>query len=476
MAITNKTTSFDKFHPVYNPVVYAFESTNINKPGFRYVVEVFLKGTSDLIYEGRIAPRPGDGIGYIDLSKILSNYVKGQVKLTNVNSYLLSDSFINYDVKIGEEYQEVWYFNDTEYGASGYTNLVQSPQTAPHSYSIGDQILIKCNNPNLFPNINGLLNVTQVVNNYKIRVNVNFMTTSANPGNITFADGRKTVTRGILIMLDRVAYNAAFSFNDWYSYNYQDYNLIGNFNGRQMLSNIPEGYTVYESQDVFVNYSANDGSASFLTFKNSNGDVFQKSINNNNWLLQVACGPNNQGYLNTISGTPGLIKPNTTYYDVYIQNSNGSASTKKIRINIDRRCKIDNYEILFEDRKGSYSSYSFPLRSKETGTVKRETYNQQTGDIEGSKWRYSLSEGGDINYNITIDKKYKLLTNWMTNGMNVYFEELITSPNTYVKINGGEYIRCVIQDSTFEIQSKNYKKLIQRSVTIKLSNQNTINI
>lgn len=63
----------------------------------------------------------------------------------------------------------------------------------------------------------------------------------------------------------------------------------------------------------------------------------------------------------------------------------------------------------------------------------------------------------------------------MTNEMNQYFVELLTSPVTYVKINN-VYYSCVITDTNYEIQSSKYKKLIKRTIKIKLSNEPIVNI
>jgi hypothetical protein len=50
----------------------------------------------------------------------------------------------------------------------------------------------------------------------------------------------------------------------------------------------------------------------------------------------------------------------------------------------------------------------------------------------------------------------------------------MTSPETYIKING-RYFACVINETSFEVARQKNKNLIMRSVSVTLSNQDSIN-
>jgi hypothetical protein len=76
--------------------------------------------------------------------------------------------------------------------------------------------------------------------------------------------------------------------------------------------------------------------------------------------------------------------------------------------------------------------------------------------------------------NTKVDKTIELNTNYMSEAMAIYFEELITSPQTYLKVNG-QYFACLVQDNSFEVFKQKNKNLIKQKLTIKLANQNAIN-
>jgi hypothetical protein len=97
------------------------------------------------------------------------------------------------------------------------------------------------------------------------------------------------------------------------------------------------------------------------------------------------------------------------------------------------------------------------------------------GFVSGQMWNYRTTEFGQTAYSIQLDKTFELNTDWMTEEMNVYFEQLLTSPITFVRF-GDDYISCQVTDSSFEVNRRRNKNLIRKTITIKLANQNTINV
>ena len=125
---------------------------------------------------------------------------------------------------------------------------------------------------------------------------------------------------------------------------------------------------------------------------------------------------------------------------------------------------------------GSFNSFAFQLRAYEKGTAKRDVYNKYiVGDISSDIWRYESYDVGSKVINPTVEKTIDLNTNWMNEEMNVYFEELITSPVTYLKDTDGLYYACLITDTSFEISRQKNKNLFKKSITIKYANDNVIN-
>ena len=97
-----------------------------------------------------------------------------------------------------------------------------------------------------------------------------------------------------------------------------------------------------------------------------------------------------------------------------------------------------------------------------------------------------------------MTKTIDLNTNWMSENEGIYFQQLVTSPQTYVKNvvyhitedgvplydedgcilhvpESTEYISCNVLNTNFDIQRQRNKNLIKQSVQIRLSNNDIIN-
>jgi hypothetical protein len=97
-----------------------------------------------------------------------------------------------------------------------------------------------------------------------------------------------------------------------------------------------------------------------------------------------------------------------------------------------------------------------------------------TGFTDSGMWTYGTDEKGTRVINPTVTKTIQLNTNWLTIEMDNYFQELMTSSETYIKIDN-VYYACVINETTFEVARQKNKNLIKRSVSVTLSNQDSIN-
>jgi hypothetical protein len=130
---------------------------------------------------------------------------------------------------------------------------------------------------------------------------------------------------------------------------------------------------------------------------------------------------------------------------------------------------------VFKDRLGSWGSFAFQLRAYERGEVTNETYNRDvTGTVSATKWTYPTTDRGTVVINPQEMRTLELNTNYMNEDMAAYFNELISSPQTFIKI-GSAYYACTIQDKAFEVSKSKNSNLIRKSITVKLANQNPIN-
>ena len=472
MAIT-KIASPATFAPAYNPLKFIYDGTNKNISGYRYIFDVYPAGSSTLLSRYKVFPQYSTGYGEIDISKLISSMVSFDVPFLNTVSYNIPNSRYAYDVKIGEEYITTY-----AYTASLVNNGGNVEITTTHTFVAGDQVTIaQADGGVANPNLEGFFTVLSVVGTASFTVNSLWanVTNATINGDAFYSDNRKTTTLAVATSTSNQVFNGALSFQDYTSYLPSAYLLSANTD--YLLTNLPQtGFWATTEQDLFVNFGNNSVTTGFIYFENSNGDIFKRSISIAQTISGVPCGPDNTGSLTLVSGTATLIKPTTTYYKFWYTNSGGTQHSVKYTVNIDTRCAIEDYSLLFMDRMGSFGSFAFQLRAYEKGTVSKQSFNKDvTGVVTAQIWGYLGSEYGQSVYSSTVAKTLELNTNWMTVEMAEYFEELISSPVVYLKV-GRFYQAVTVIDSSFEVEKQRNKKLIKKTVTVAYANQNTVNI
>lgn len=467
MAITLIAEPQD-FTPAYNPCKFIYNSTNKNNEGFRYIFDIYESGTANKIAEYRVLPTYGTGYGEIDLSKLLGAKVSLDFFPANYSEADTTKSRYKYDVKIGEEYI-VTYTYTASLANDGGNVLITFGGT--HTFVVGDQVVVDAGTNTL---INGLWTVLSTgTNDITISALYSNVTDPTQNGTVTYADKRKTVTRDVTTTLNKWVFNGALSWSQFPSYLSTDY-LLDDPSALFLTSFPLIGMTITRQQEVWFNGFTN-GVSGKMIFTNSNGDVFKYDVANTGITTQLmVAGPSLS--LSVLSGTLPLIKPDTTYYDVYFIDASVPTDSATYTFTIDQRCAINPFHLVFLDRMGSWGSFAFQLRYTENGSVTKQAFNKDVqGQVVSSQWTYDTSEAGLTTYASTVEKMYTLNTNWISEQMAVYFQELISSPSVYFW-NGREYFACQVMDTTFEVEKKRNKNLFKKTVTIKLANQDKVNI
>jgi hypothetical protein len=473
--------------PAYNPIKFIYDSSNNNLQGFKYIFDIYESGTANKIAEYRVMPTYGTGYGEVDLSKLLQAQVSYDLNLTNTTVYDAINSHYQYDVKVGEEYLTTTTWSSVLVNSGGNVRI-----NVVNTFVAGDQINITQNPPGATanPNLEGLFTVLSVGVGFLVVSSPWATVTAAGLGGaITFADGRKTVTRDIITALNKFVFNGAIRWVEWPAYDYNDY-MLNSFQDK-LLTNLPNNnFYATLSQDLWLNAVANGSPTppDSLYFVTSDGDVFEKNVTAVDHVSGISMGPNNYGVLSVVSGALPMIKPTTEWYNVtYLRN--GLQSSRRYYVNLDRRVRTVEHSILFLDRMGSWGSFAFTGRAYTTGEVTREQFNKDIpGYVETAgidRWLYQTTETGMTNTYIATDTTISLNTDWMNQDMALYFTELISSPNTYIKISNydadcelpesEQYVSCTIVTSSFEEFKQRNKNLIKQSIVVKLANNNIVN-
>lgn len=154
-------------------------------------------------------------------------------------------------------------------------------------------------------------------------------------------------------------------------------------------------------------------------------------------------------------------------------NLDDTQISKKYRINVYQRCERSDIEILFEDRMGGFSSFAFDAMYQTSVNVTKEQYNQPI-QMDGSTYDPTNIQGLTT-ISIDFDKQFTLRTKTIINRLqDLYFEELLTSANTFIKLNG-EYQRVDIVTSSDSFRPVQQRGLRRRELVVKLANKDIIN-
>lgn len=485
--------------PAYNPVKWIVDSNIKNYDGFRYVFKI-KDSLSNIIAEYRVLPTYGTGYGEQDISKLLSNYVSFDLDTTSTTSYAATNSSFIYKIETGEEYTSQVSYTNTLVNSSGNVRI-----NVTNSFVAGDRINIKqVDGGAANPYMEGLFTVLSATGSYIVINSLwSLVTNSAIDGTIIYADNRKTYVSGT--EYTKAVVNAALRWLDFPTWDWNDFILISST--RRWLTNQPTTFYSTLGQDIYLNMINPPAVTDYVIFKNSNGEYFYKNVTGGSSLYQIPVGANNYGVLTPIgAATLPMIKTDTTYYEVYSSPQNSgvpSQSSLKYKINLDTRVQISEYHCLFLDRMGSFSSFAFQLKNYERIEISRDEYNKDVAGFINTlpavdQWSYLTREDGFKTFNTNVKKTIDLNTNWMTEEMNRYFEELVTSPQVYLKLasytntenwlypedEGGcplripestEYQPVIVTNTNLEIFQQRNKNLIKHSITVRLANQDNIN-
>lgn len=483
--------------PAYNDQIFTMISNEQNQPNYRFVLQVWNEEQNTLLRTFKVPLRPQGDYGEINLSSWLQSQVTydyGKQAFWNGVMTTTSSAFPYY-VQLGEEFSVQWAYDDYGYTVDTFTpngifeGFIRLNSTNTHFFNVGDQINItQTDGGVLFPEIEGLHNVVYVISSTSIIIDLSYWDlTSPGPtmgGNVTFSNN-VLYESGTLTTSDvHCVFNGTTNWEDWINW-YSPYYSICN-NPQTLLTTIPRNnFYMRPTQTFYVDYAYADttgctGTYDKIIFTNSNGDeLYSDDINDDDpttfprpWVRQADVGPNTQFAVNVTTGSLPLIKPDTEWYEFYFSGSTGSTFSETIRIYIDNRCPINTTQVMFLDRFGSWGSFSFQLRNFEEYSNKKDTFNRELNYNN-----YNGMFDGTTTYNSTIERTYRLNTDWMTEEMSIYFEELISSPIVLFKLNDtDDFQPCQVLTNSGEVNKRKNKRLFKKEITIKHSMGEKINI
>ena len=454
------------FMPAYNPIKYIIDNADKNEPGFRYIFTIYPATGShipaNVVAQYKTLPVYGTGYGEQDVSKLMQSKVGFDISAFGLDSAQATNSWYQYDIDLGYEY-----ISNINYGTSLANNggNVQISFTA-HGFVQGDQISITQDDLGVAnPGVEGLHTIlSATANNFTINALYADVTDVTINGTVTYADLRKTIVLDDEAIVDREVFNGAFNnninssdntpfpYNDFYGVS-ADSNLLSS-----LVYSVPP--STFLGAMFYLNLRAYQDIYSVNYYDMSNNFI-------DNYLVNVPADG-----IHTFSVGPTALV--TEDYYVEIIYSLGFISEHYL-FTYDNRCTINDDQLIYLDRMGSWQSFAFQLKTYEKGQVTREQYNQHIdGQVVSAEWVGVPLQTGFRTYNTNVTKTFDLNTNWMNENDGKRFQELLTSPQVYYYTDS-YYCACVVEATNFDVFRQRNKNLIKQSVTIRLAQQDPIN-
>jgi len=455
--------------PAYNPIKYIIDNTNKNEPGFRYIFTIYSAAAShipaNVVAQYKVLPEFGTGYGEQDISKLMQSLVTFDESGIGVSvPYNVSESWYQYDVDLGFE------FVDNEFYSAALADLSGNVQITinSHPFIVGDQIIIsqQSTGPADNPALEGLHTVLSVTaNNFTVNVLFSTITNINANGDITYADKRKTITLDDELIIDKEVFNGAYNNNININDNtpFSSIAYLGTSGTLLMTSNpYPQSF----APSTFVN------ALFYYNLRVYAGDTYTVEwLDMDGLILDTdTFTPAADGIYAVFVGPTALVAE-----DYVVAIYSVSFFPELYYFTYDNRCTINDQQLIYLDRMGSWQSFAFQLKTYEKGQITREQYNQHIdGQVVSTEWVGVQLQKGFRTYNTNVTKTFELNTNYMDQTDANRFQELLTSPQVYY-YSSDKFCACIIENNTFEVFRQRNKNLIKQSVTIRLAQQDPIN-
>ena len=495
MAITTLATP-QFLTPSFNPMYFYFNSTVSNQLGFRYIITVTNDTTSEVIGTYKLKPIPNTLYGEIDIAKLVQTQLYNDFR--QLTSYIADGHQVSYSVTVDESYYVNLAFTDYGFAGAatwpdfgtpsinpnGFSRTMLAQATAP-IYSAGDVILVAQNpSANFRPELDGIHTVLDVFLSAGVYYTVLDLgwigSGGVSAGVSSFADGQKTTVSGITTSVQK-AYKGAFGFMRFKTYDDDEY--ICDADWKSFLTTLIDKYQIRISRQKSSYLSCYlDNATSHNVVFDIGGTLYRYPLTSmgENVILFDAL-PSTDIITEEFSGTwipfVGTIDlTNITSYTVQIREDDDTLKSEAKTINLYSECDgHTTYDICFLDRLGSWITIPFYKGSYMNQAVQRDDIRKKYGTLDGESWTYNYTDNGDETYHVEETISYTVNTGILSQNECQYMRELLSTPQAFVSIDGGDFQSIKITSASMPLHLKRTTRDRKVNLIFTMSVQDEIN-
>lgn len=491
-----------EFTPAYNPMYWYFDSTNKTEEGFRYVVEVENFSTSEILATYKLRPTPSTGYGEVDVRKVIQQSLFNDFQTDKV--YKPEGHQLRYRMLVAEEYfvnvdftdygfagSGTWpNFSDASINPSGISRTMIIHGATMPPFSAGDVINVQQDNTVNYRNeLEGIHTVLDVFLDTGVYYTVLDLTWIGSGGSSTgvstYADGLKTTFASSVVGTRITAFKGAFGFLDFRNYDSTQYRLDSNTD--KLLTTLPTGVRISRNMPTWLAADiVTSVDPRYLVFT-IDGTEYRYALGSSTGVLNFNILPSDSTIDDVFSGGSwvafggGLDLTNVTQYTIQVQSISGGGVVTElsevVTVDLYSECdKFTTYDICFLDRLGSWVTIPFNKGDYLTQNINRQTARKKYGGLnESNEWDYDSTAVGSEVYEINEDIVYRLNTGILDEVESQYMKELVSTPQAFVSIDGGNWQSIEIINSSLPLHKKRTQRDRKVSLEFKMSVQDEIN-
>ena len=129
--------------------------------------------------------------------------------------------------------------------------------------------------------------------------------------------------------------------------------------------------------------------------------------------------------------------------------------------------------VSFLNQFGVKDYYTFDKRNTRTTNTQRNSYTKTLGTCNDTTFTIDAHGRGKTTFASTAQTEMTLQTDWMSDEVSKWLQELFQSPSTQIYTEG-TWIPCNITTATYEQKTNSRNKLFQHEITVEFSNNQKI--
>lgn len=268
-------------------------------------------------------------------------------------------------------------------------------------------------------------------------------------------------------------------------FNYMDYMADSTFIG-SFLTNKPRPHRIYQDQnDWLAMYTRDDNELRVIgvVTYDSDGNVIQSAgwLNayntpttvDNHRFIRFPSGYNMNDVASLSTGSQPILDDSVAYYTIYALDGGLARVSEIMTVNIE--CDLgatQRYTVYFLNALGAFDTFRFTQYTSKGIAVERKEYKQDVGTLSASAFTVAKTDRGYNSYFTKYGDTWTLRSDVLTDEETVWLEELVTSPEVYIEINGELIAVNVTTNNYDKVLRADTNELKRLEIQVKFSQDN----